>query len=116
MKVKHNEHLFPLIVEDIKRINANDSKSLDLRIIKFQEEFGEFCAEYLKYRGFKKGKYDKDHLTEEMADALQCMISIYNDIEKEAGIRLMRDVLPKIFEKNAKWESQQKDEKERTKV
>lgn len=107
---------FQEIVEDIERINKKDSKSLDLRFIKFNEEFGEMCAEYLKLRGFKKGEPDKEHLLEEMADTLQCLISIYNDIKDITGIDIMNDVLPKILEKNKKWEGQQDSEKERKKL
>lgn len=106
MKVKSNEFLFPLIVQDIKRLNEKHGKSLDLKFIKFNEEYGEMCAEYLKFKGFKKGEYDKNHLIEEQADTFQCLISIFNDIEKETGISIIDDVLPKIFEKNIKWESQ----------
>lgn len=101
---------FKTIIDDIRRINANDKKSLDLRFIKFNEEFGEMCAEYLKYKGFKKGAYDKEHLLEEMADVLQCLISIYNDIEIETGINIINDVLPTILVKNKKWEAQQDSE------
>jgi NTP pyrophosphatase (non-canonical NTP hydrolase) len=116
MKLKASDSLFPLIVDDIKRINKKDNKSLDLRFIKFSEEYGEMCAEFLKFRGFKTGKYDKAHLKEEMADTLQCLISIYNDIEIATGISLMNDVLPEVFTKNKKWEAQQINESKRVSV
>jgi hypothetical protein len=97
------------ILEDIKRINRIEVKSIDLKIIKFNEEFGEFCAEYLKMIEHSSKPADKEHLIEEMADALQCMFSIYLHIEDEFHISLDKEVFPQILEKNKKWENKMKE-------
>ena len=49
-------------------------------------------------------KKDIDELKGEMADVLQCLISIYTDIEDQFNINIIDDILPKVMEKNEKWE------------
>lgn len=97
------------IIEDIKRLNALEDKSTALKIVKFNEEFGEMCAEYLKMIGYSAKVADRDHMIEEMADGLQCILSIYLGIEKELDISLVDEVLPRILEKNKKWELKMKE-------
>lgn len=93
---------FNILYDEIKEINEMEVKSTEVKILKFNEEFGEFIAEYIKFKGYTYKPYDKAHLVEEMADALQCLLSIYAAIEKETGITLP-NVLLEMFEKNKKW-------------
>ena len=103
---KYDEYLkndnFNILYEEIKSINEMEVKSTDAKILKFFEEFGEFVAEYIKFKGYTYKPYDKEHLIEEMADALQCLLSIYADVEKETGITI-NNVLLEMFVKNKKW-------------
>jgi len=100
--------LFFNIFDDINRINQLEQKDIAYKFIKFNEEFGEFCAEYLKYKGFTYKPYNKDELLGEMADSLQVLLSIYGQTFEETGITLT-DVLEKIIEKNKKWENKIKE-------
>ena len=93
---------FSKVFKEIKEINKKEVKSLPIKFIKFNEEFGEMCAEYLKLEGATYKPYDKEELKAEMADALQVLLSIYSQIEDEAGITI-DDVLETIKIKNVKW-------------
>lgn len=103
---KYDEYLkndnFNIIYDEISRINGMEIKSTDIKILKFNEEFGEFIAEYIKFKGYTYKPYDKEHLKEEAADALQCLLSIFASIEKETGITI-NDILNEVFVKNKKW-------------
>jgi len=97
-----NNDSFNALYDEIKNINEMEIKSTDAKILKFNEEFGEFVAEYIKFKGYTYKPYDKDHLKEEMADSFQCLLSIFAAIEKETGITL-KDILLEMFVKNKKW-------------
>ena len=98
------EHeFFYQVTDDIARINKLESKDIGFKFMKFNEEFGEFNAEYIKFKGFTYKGYDKEELKGEMADALQILLSIYNHIGNETGIKIS-DILETILEKNKKWE------------
>lgn len=90
------------ILEEIKELNSLDKKTLTERGIKFNEEYGEFCAEFGKFLGITHKPYDKEHLIEEMADAQQNLFSIYIDICDQTGIT-MEEVFSTILIKNNKW-------------
>lgn len=90
------------ILSEIKELNALDNKSIPGRILKYNEEFGEFSAELCKLLGLTHKPYDKEHLTEEMADVIQVLFSIYLDICAETGIT-MEEVFNTIPSKNTKW-------------
>ena len=90
------------ILEEIKELNGIDGKTLPERVLKFNEEFGEFSAELGKFIGITHKPYDKPHLIEEMADAMQCLCSIYVDVCDKADFT-MEDVFNEITEKNKKW-------------
>lgn len=92
------------ILDDIRRLNYKEDKDITLKIIKFNEEYGEMSAEVLNFLVVSYKEYDREHLKEEMADALQCLFSVYLDIEDKTGISVYREVLPMILEKNKKWE------------
>ena len=102
------EDFFHKIFIDINRINKLEEKDIGFKFIKFNEEFGEFSAEYLKFKGYTYKPYDKDELIGEMADTLQVLLSIYNQIGEETGITL-DDILEKIVLKNIKWENKIED-------
>ena len=102
------DNLFSTIVEDIARINGLDKRELGTRFIKYNEEFGEFSAEVIKMIGSTQKPYDEEHLIEESADALQCLISIQLHVCEEKGIDF-NVVLKTILEKNKKWEAKIKE-------
>lgn len=105
--VKIND-LFSTIVDDIARINGLDGRSIPERFVKYNEEFGEFAAEVIKMIGSTQKPYDEDHLVEESADALQCLISIMLDVCKKKNIDFTR-VLETILLKDKKWEAKIKE-------
>jgi len=102
------DKLFSTIVEDIARINGLDGRELGTRFIKYNEEFGEFSAEVIKMLGSTQKPYDQEHLIEESADALQCLISIQLHVCKLKNIDF-RVVLETILEKDKKWEAKIKE-------
>ena len=96
---------FDDILWDIRRINEKEAKKLEFKIMKFNEEFGECNAEMIKLLGYTYKPYNREDLIDEMADSLQCLISIFADIEKKADISIENDILPAVLKKNKKWES-----------
>ena len=94
-------------IQEIRDIGKLDPTCLEQKVMKFNEEFGECNAEILKLLGYssKNKPYDKDHLIEEMADTLQNLLYIFIDIEDKTGISLENDILPTLFKKNQKWET-----------
>lgn len=106
-----NVDFFIKMNSDIDRINKLENKDIGGKFMKFNEEFGEFNAEYLKFLGLTYKEYDRDDLLGEMADSLQVLLSIFNQVGQETGISI-QDILEKIFEKNIKWETKIKDYKQ----
>ena len=94
--------MIKVILKQISDLNNLDNKTTLERFIKFNEEYGEFNAEYCKLIGISHKPFDKDHLKEEMADALQNMFSIYLDVCKQGGFTI-DDVFAEILVKNQKW-------------
>lgn len=90
------------IISEIKELNGIDGKTLTERGLKFNEEYGEFCAEVCKFVGITHKPYDREHLVEEMADAQQNLFSIYLDICQKTDIT-MEEVFDTILMKNKKW-------------
>jgi NTP pyrophosphatase (non-canonical NTP hydrolase) len=90
------------IITEISELNSIDGKTLTERGLKFNEEYGEFCAEVCKFVGITHKPYDKEHLREEMSDAMQNLFSIYLDICEKTGIT-MDEVFEMILVKNKKW-------------
>jgi len=99
-----SKDMFYFVTDDINRINQLESKDIGFKFMKFNEEFGEMNAEYIKFKGFTYKEYDKDELKAEMADALQVLLSIYDTIGSETGITFS-DILVEIIKKNKKWEN-----------
>ena len=99
---ENTEELIKFILEDIKYLNDKETKPIEAKFMKFDEEFGEMTSEALKFLGHSYKPYDKEHLKEEMADALQCLFSMYIDLGKKTGIDI-NDVLKEIVIKNQKW-------------
>ena len=99
---------FDTLYDEICEINKSEPKDLATKLMKLEEEKGEMIAELLKFKGETYKKYNKESLTKEMADTLQCLLSIFNQIEKETGI-----ILPEVFDsmkvKNDKWRDKIKD-------
>ncbi|MCK9576710.1 MAG: MazG-like family protein [Candidatus Pacearchaeota archaeon] len=98
-----------VILDDIERLNKLETKPIEAKFMKFDEEFGEMTAEALKYLGHTYKPYDKEHLKEELADALQCLLSIYIELGEKTGIDIVNDILPEILHKNKKWEAKIKE-------
>lgn len=96
--------LITSIINEIEDLNALDGKSIGERFIKYGEEFGEFSAEVAKAVGITQKPYDQDHLIEEAADTLQCLLSIMLDVCEHKQINFW-EILHKIPEKNQKWRS-----------
>ena len=96
------------LLTEINELNELETKSLEIKIVKFNEEFGEFSAEIIKMFGYTHKPFDKDHLIEEAADALQCLLSIQLDICKKQNIQ-MSDIFEKMVEKNNKWRNKIKE-------
>jgi phosphoribosyl-ATP pyrophosphohydrolase len=90
------------IINEIRVLVEYENKSLPEKIVKFNEEFGEFSAEVIKLLGLTHKPYDRDHLVEESADALQVLFSIFVDIETKTDITI-DEIIAKIPEKNQKW-------------
>jgi len=94
---------FDIIIKDIDRINSIDSKSLLAKVLKFNEEYGEFAQELGKLIGITHKPYDEDHFIEESADALQVLLSIQLAACKLKNIPFEK-ILFTILEKDKKWE------------
>jgi len=103
---RYSEYLkgdqFLQLFSEIAKINEKETKPIEVKFIKFNEEFDEMCSEFLKLKGYTYKSYDKEELMSEMADTLQVLLSIYSDIEKETGIYIS-DVIERVKEKNVKW-------------
>ena len=99
---------FMQMYKDISDINEFETKPTEVKFIKFNEEFGEMCAEYLKLKGHTYKPYDREELLGEMADTLQVLLSIFSDIEKDTDI-FLSDVIEKVKEKNIKWKNKISD-------
>lgn len=100
--------MFEELYNEIKEINNLETKPIEAKFLKFNEEYGEFVAEFLKFKGYTYKPYDKNELTSEMADALQVLLSIYFNIEQETGITI-NDVFEKMKIKNIKWRTKIKE-------
>lgn len=92
------------MLEDIKRISLLENKGVLERILKFNEEFGEFATEIGKMIGFTHKPYDEDHLIEEGADALVVLFSIILKICEDKGIDFQR-FIDAMETKNIIWEN-----------
>ena len=92
------------MLEDIKRISLLENKGLLERILKFNEEFGEFATEIGKLTGFTHKPYDEEHLIEEGADALVVQFSIIIKICEMQNIDFQR-FIDAMERKNKIWES-----------
>ena len=55
------------MLEDIKRISLLENKAVLERVLKLNEEVGEFATEIGKMIGFTHKPYDEEHLIEEGA-------------------------------------------------
>jgi len=99
---------FEKIIKDIERLNELDSKSIPEKVLKFNEEFGEFSQELIKLLGFTHKPFDEEHFVEESADSLQVILSIQLAACKLKGIDFQR-VLDKVLEKDIKWEAKMKE-------
>jgi hypothetical protein len=92
------------IIADIDRVSQIEPKGIPDRIIKFNEEFGEFCAEIVKLRGESVKPYSRENLIKEGADAYQVLISIFLTICRETDIEFV-EFMSAVIEKNKKWEA-----------
>jgi NTP pyrophosphatase (non-canonical NTP hydrolase) len=90
------------VIKEIDELSEIENKTVPVMFIKFNEEFGEFSAEVVKMRGNSYKPYDQEHLIEEMADSLQCLLCLYIKISKEKQFEL-QEVIDAIYVKNNKW-------------
>lgn len=91
-----------LILKEIQELNHLDGKNLLERMLKFNEEYGEFAAEVCKMQGISHKPFDQPHLKEEMADAMQNLFSVYLEICELQGFN-MNDIFAEVLVKNKKW-------------
>ena len=94
------------VLQEIKELSELEQKQVPEMFIKFNEEFGEFAAEVMKMLGYsaKHKHYDEEHLIEEMADAMQCLLCLYLKICNDKNI-LIEQVFETITVKNKKWKT-----------
>ena len=92
------------ILEDIKRISLLENKGVLERILKLNEEVGEFATEIGKMIGFTHKPYDEEHLIEEGSDALVVLFSVILKICQEKNIDFQRFIDAMEY-KNGIWES-----------
>jgi NTP pyrophosphatase (non-canonical NTP hydrolase) len=90
------------IIKEINELSEIENKTVPEMFIKFNEEFGEFAAEVVKMLGNSYKPYDQEHLIEEMADSLQCLLCLYIKISKEKEFDL-KEVIDQVSRKNNKW-------------
>lgn len=91
-------------LQEIQELNHLDNKTTLQRLLKFNEEFGEFAAELGKLEGITHKEYNVEHLVEEMADSLQCHFSLMLDICERENIDFL-NIIKTIKFKNQKWRS-----------
>lgn len=94
--------MIKLIIKEIQELNHLDGKNLLERMVKFNEEYGEFSAEVCKMQGISHKPFDEPHLKEEMADAMQNLFSVYLEICELRGFGI-DEVFAEILVKNKKW-------------
>ena len=102
------ENKFEKVIVDVNRVNSLDTKTIPEKVLKFNEEFGEFSQELIKLLGFTHKPYDEEHFIEECADSLQVLLSIQLASCKLKNIQYDR-VLNALLEKNKKWEAKSKE-------
>lgn len=103
-----NQELFGIILHQISRLNRIDTKTIPEKVLKFNEEFGEYSQELIKLLGFTHKPYDEEHFIEESADSLQVHLSIQLAACELKGIPFQK-VLETLLEKNKKWEAKLKE-------
>lgn len=92
-------------MKEVKRLNEKDPASLELRMCKIAEEFGEMAQAFNKTTGrkyLKKGDTPKNirkNILEEGVDTMQCIISflVQCGFDRDDIIRVMK-------KKNKAWE------------
>lgn len=94
--------LLEKIINEIQELSELENKSLERRIIKFNEEFGEFNAEVVKYLGDTPKPFDLPHLVEEGTDSLIVMLSIILKVCKIFDLSF-NAFLYEAIRKNEKW-------------
>lgn len=99
-----------LAVSNIARVLAKEPKGIAERVVKFNEEFGEFNAEIIKMLGLTYKPFDRQAIIEEGADALQVLLSIILTVCEEKDIDFDEFIVA-LQKKNKKWESKIKDYK-----
>lgn len=92
------------VLKEVRRLSSLENKGILERVLKFNEEFGEFAAEIGKLIGYTYKEYDEEHLVEEGADALIVLYSIIFKICDRQGIKFER-FIEKMKEKNVKWDN-----------
>lgn len=90
-------------LNNVIKLSRLEPKSVSVKFMKFNEEFGEFAAEVIKAMGYTHKHYDKDHLVEEAVDTVQVLVSILVSLFDELDIDVDQ-FLSKVTEKNEKWE------------
>ena len=99
---KINLELLKKVINEVEELSLLENKPLEGRIIKFNEEYGEFSAEIIKLLGYTYKPFDLPHLIEEGSDALIVLISILLKLCATLNIEF-NQFLEIAIEKNQKW-------------
>lgn len=93
------------LLDYIKVLSKNDSKTLSQKTLKTMEEVGELAKVILPYDNAFATTHrfaDKAKITEEIADSILCLLSIHYDLDLT-----LIDLEATILEKAKKWQSLQ---------
>ena len=97
-----NLELLQKVINEIEELSILENKTIERRIIKFNEEYGEFSAEIIKLLGDTYKPFDLQHLIEEGTDALIVFLSIILKLCKLLDIEF-NEFLEMAEIKNQKW-------------
>ena len=104
-----NEHSsIGAVIFKIATVLQKEPKGVAERVVKFNEEFGEFNAEIIKMLGLTYKPFNRQDIIDEGADALQVLFSIILTICQEKDIEFY-EFIDAMDKKNKKWESKIKD-------
>lgn len=97
-----NLELLQKVINEVEELSILENKPLEGRIIKFNEEYGEFSAEIIKLLGYTYKTFDRQHLIEEGTDAGIVFLSIILKLCKLLDIEF-NEFLEIAVVKNQKW-------------
>lgn len=85
------------IIDEIEELILKSDRTIETASLKTVEELGEFISAHFGLNSYKETT--PDHLQEEMADLMQCVISLYVLVNQKYPF----DINKILAEKNIKW-------------